>query len=77
MANIPKVNEYYKKSDTTKLIIRSFKPDKYDIMYFQAKRKYHSTLATAYGAKEGLEHLLCTIEDDYGMQIANECYFAN
>ena len=43
----------------------------------EAKRKYHSTLATAYGAKEGLEHLLCTIEDDYGMQIANEYYFAN
>lgn len=41
MANIPKVNEYYKKSDTTYLIIRSFKPDKYDIIYFKAKRKYH------------------------------------
>ena len=41
MANIPKIDEYYKKNDTTYLIIRSYKPDKYDIENFQAKRKYH------------------------------------
>ncbi len=41
----------------------------------EAKRLYHSTLATAYSKKEGLEHLLCTLENDYGGQILKEYYF--
>lgn len=40
MQNIPKVGEYYKKSDKTYLIIRSYEPDEYDIKYYNAKRRY-------------------------------------
>lgn len=42
----------------------------------EAKRRYHSTLAQAYDkAKEGLEHVLCTLENDLGGQILKEYYF--
>lgn len=41
----------------------------------EAKRRYHSTLAQAYDKKDGLEHLLCTLENDYGYQILKENYF--
>ena len=41
----------------------------------EAKRRYHSTLAQAYDKKDGLEHLLCTLENDYGGQILKEYYF--
>ena len=42
----------------------------------EAKRRYHSTLAQAYDkAKDGLEHLLCTLENDFGGQILKEYYF--
>lgn len=42
----------------------------------EAKRRYHSTLAQAYDKKDELQHLYCALEDDYGMQIAQEYYFA-
>ena len=43
----------------------------------EAKRLYHSTLAQAYGKdKDTLEHILCTLEDDTGMQLLMETYFA-
>ena len=41
----------------------------------EAKRRYHSTLAQAYQQKEGLEHILCTLENDFGGQILKEYYF--
>ena len=42
----------------------------------EAKRRYHSTLAQAYDkAKDGLEHVLCTLENDLGGQILKEYYF--
>ncbi len=42
----------------------------------EAKRRYHSTLAQAYANTDGLEHVLCTLENDYGGQILKEYYFA-
>lgn len=41
----------------------------------EAKRLYHSTLAQAYQKKEGLKHILCTLENDLGGQILKEYYF--
>ena len=41
----------------------------------EAKRQYHSTLAQAYAKRDELEHLLCTLENDFGGQILKECYF--
>lgn len=42
----------------------------------EAKRRYHSTLAAAYDKKDGLEHIMCTLENDYCGQILKEYYFA-
>lgn len=41
----------------------------------EAKRRYHSTLAQAYSNTGSLEHLLCTLENDFGGQILKEYYF--
>lgn len=41
----------------------------------EARKKYHSTLSNMY-ATEGLEHVMCVLENDYCGQILKESYFA-
>ena len=41
----------------------------------EARKKYHSTLSNMYST-EGLEHVMCVLENDYCGQILKECYFA-
>lgn len=40
-----------------------------------ARKKYHSTLSNMYST-EGLEHVMCVLENDYCGQILKESYFA-
>jgi hypothetical protein len=41
----------------------------------EARKKYHSTLSNMYST-EGLEHVMCVLENDYCGQILKESYFA-
>ena len=40
MSKAPKIDVYYRKDDHNYIVIRSFKADKYDREYYNAKRKY-------------------------------------
>ena len=40
----------------------------------EARKKYHSTLSNMYST-EGLEHVMCVLENDYCGQILKESYF--